>query len=279
MKNIVKFGYTALACLVLTACGSSGGGSSDSTAKNTTATPSKPTVSTPSNNSSSTNKPTAQPSQPAKPTHQAPVTENKPTAQPTVTAPSNKTGGVVVNSTVKNLTESENPNIILVDGKTIRVGYEDVGIHAYAFGRFNGSAYCCGQYSAMRFGALDTKDGNSYVFYNGLPSQNVPTSGTANYSGHSIIKAGAGSDWVEGTSQFQVDFGAKTLKGSLTSEQASTVDIKAQISGNDFAGSASSKAFSSAKVEGKFYGPNAAELGGLFKDDKNSWSGAFGAKR
>ena len=57
-----------------------------------------------------------------------------------------------------------------------------------------------------------------------------------------------------------------------------TVDAK--ISGNGFAGTAKSALLNSqGTAEGKFYGENAKELGGLVKANDNSWSGAFAAKK
>ena len=57
------------------------------------------------------------------------------------------------------------------------------------------------------------------------------------------------------------------------------------ISGNSFAGAANSNSFpTKANVEGKFYGENAKELGGMIRDVSNigsdtSWGAVFGASQ
>lgn len=104
------------------------------------------------------------------------------------------------------------------------------------------------------------------------------------------------------SSEFTVDFSKKSLKGELSSNVKSSsnakpvktkrYDIKADIHGNRFRGSAtaSDKAedsktqhpfTSDAKngLEGGFYGPNAEELAGKFLTNDNKLFGVFGAKR
>ena len=64
--------------------------------------------------------------------------------------------------------------------------------------------------------------------------------------------------------QFNVDFGNKSLSGSLNIRNIQPVNINASISGNSFSGAASSSSLpSAARVEGKFYGVQAKELAGL----------------
>ncbi len=121
------------------------------------------------------------------------------------------------------------------------------------------------------------------MFYNGNPTNDMPIAGTATYSGQSIITANIplldDEDFYTGSSKFNVDFGNKTLKGSLEIEKIQPVNIDAKISGNSFAGTANSISIPSAgKVEGKFYGNNAKEMAGLATDSK-SWSAAFGAQK
>ena len=56
--------------------------------------------------------------------------------------------------------------------------------------------------------------------------------------------------------------------------------IDANISGNGFSGTAKSDLLNSqGTAEGKFYGENAKELGGLVKANDNSWGAAFAAKK
>lgn len=104
------------------------------------------------------------------------------------------------------------------------------------------------------------------------------------------------------SSEFTVDFSKKSLKGELSSNVKSSsnakpvktkrYDIKADIHGNRFRGSAtaSDKAEDSKtqhpftsdatnKLEGGFYGPKGEELAGKFLTDDNKLFGVFGAKQ
>ena len=112
----------------------------------------------------------------------------------------------------------------------------------------------------------------------------MPTSGSASYSGQSIlaidITESDEDDYHIGNSQFSVDFGNKSLSGSLGINNIQYVNINASISGNSFSGSASSSSLpSAARVEGKFYGVQAKELAGLAQANDNSWAAAFGAQK
>ena len=116
----------------------------------------------------------------------------------------------------------------------------------------------------------------------------MPTSGTASYVGQSIITADITTDipvlddkdYYTGSSQFNVDFGNKTLNGSLGINNIQPVNINASISGNSFSGSASSSSLpSAARVEGKFYGDQAKQLAGLAQAHDNNWGAAFGAQK
>lgn len=104
------------------------------------------------------------------------------------------------------------------------------------------------------------------------------------------------------SSEFTVDFSKKSLTGELFSnlqdshKQAVTktkrYDIKADIHGNRFRGSATAYDKNDAsktkhpftsdandKLEGGFYGPKGEELAGKFLTDDNKLFGVFGAKR
>lgn len=145
---------------------------------------------------------------------------------------------------------------------------------------------CCGKYTDTRIGTVLSKNENedTYFFYNGNLTRNMPVGGTVNYNtGDSILLSYhdelGDTDEAVGTSQFSADFINKKLTGSL-SVNNTKLNIKADISGNTFSGTAQSNAFKSQGIaEGKFYGENAKELGGLVKANDNSWSGAFAAKK
>lgn len=276
-NNFAKFTLTALAAFAISACGSSGGGSDDN-------------GSAPANDQAQ-NQQTNQPSQPS--TNNQTQRPTQP-SQPQVTG---GTGGALVisgsdnNVNVKRETlNSYSPTTLNVDGKTITIGYS--GIFSGSWSNFRigstdtNTQVCCGRYTDTRFGAVGSLSGNAndYFFYNGNPTTNMPTSGSASYTGQSIISANvpalANEDYHTGTSKFNVDFGNKTLNGSLDIERIQPVNVNATISGNSFAGTANSASLpSAARVEGKFYGNAAKELAGLAQGNDNSWGAAFGAQK
>ena len=112
----------------------------------------------------------------------------------------------------------------------------------------------------------------------------MPVTGLASYKGDSIILSDdidddSDEDAVAGQSSFDVNFGAKTLSGSITANNVPTINISANISGNSFEGTAKSTKLTDGAVEGKFYGYNAVELGGLAKANDNSWGAGFVGKK
>ena len=260
MKNaIVKFSLTALAAFTLAACGSSGG-SSDNTAapsneQKTQATPSK------------TNLPT----------------QNSTKANQTVTGSAVVISGQDDKVQVKNVKFNDaNINQLEVDGQKITLTYP--GIYAGSWQRINNTAVCCGKYANVRMGVSLSKGPTEkdILFYNGAPTQNMPVTGLASYKGDSIILSddiSDDSDAVAGQSSFDVDFGAKRLSGSITANNIPTINISANISGNSFEGTAKSTKLTDGAVEGKFYGNNAVELGGLAKANDNSWGAGFVGKK
>lgn len=277
MQKIAKLSLTVLAGLVLSACGSSGGSNnSASAAVNTPATDNSHQL----NNSSDGN-------------HAGTVNQSPSNNPPSTSA----TGAAIVisnqddNASEKRVELSDSSTEYLnVDGNSIRVSYKNSGIYAGTWLNMNGLQACCDKYSAVRFGVIEGEpEAKSYLFYNGTPTTSMPTSGTASYHGHAIIAGNtaqfAEHDSLKGTSQFDVDFGAKKLNGSLNVDTLEAVNIAADISGNSFVGTANSNSFSTkANVEGKFYGENAKELGGMIRDVSNigsdtAWGAVFGASQ
>lgn len=279
MKNaILKFSLTALATLTLAACGSSGGGDAGSRSQ----APTK-------------DKPAAQANQPTK--------KQNNSNTPMLPSSNNKTGGVIVvddegGRVVTKSIALTSPNLykINVDGKDIPIGFGP-GISARGWTqataktingmKLNGKLeVCCGAYSDVRFGAIESQDPSQddMFFYNGYPTTSMPSSGVVTYRGDSIISADTDKlpdeDYLKGSSSFSADFGNKKLTGTLRTDNKDVVKIDANISGNDFSGTAKSDLLNSqGKAEGKFYGENAKELGGSAKANDNSWGAAFAAKK
>lgn len=263
--KMVKFSLTLVTCAMLAACGSSGG-SDNHSEPNHTATNNTSSTSNNSNNSA-TNTPSSTNS-----THTGHASVVKAVGD-----------GEAVSVTKVKLSD---PSLskITVEGKDIQISYPGISAGGWLNMPVGDTALfvCCGTYSDTKFGAYEGGENNSaYFFHNGNATKNMPTTGSATYNGHVII-AGQTShfddeDYLKGTSKFTADFSNKTLSGTLNVDTMKAVNVNANISGNDFSGTASSGDFAtSAKVEGKFYGDKAKELSGIF-DDGKTWGGAFGA--
>lgn len=289
-----KFGVTVLAALVLSACGSSGGNSN--------------TV--PPVNNQVQQTPTKNPEvQPKPQTEISPTTTPNNQSQPTkVNIPANnvvqpnpqtgrETGAVLVASgrgdkasmhRVEMNNYTPKMSSINVEGTDVDIGIRGLTakhwLNVLKEKKKRRFDVCCGIYSDMRFGSNSDLIDKShiYFFYNGNPTNDMPTTGTASYVGHAITSVDLNPldhrDLYQGDSQFNVDFGNKTLNGALDIRNFHA-DINATIAGNYFNGTANSSSESSARVEGKFYGPQAKELAGFIQANDNSWGAAFGAKQ
>lgn len=112
-----------------------------------------------------------------------------------------------------------------------------------------------------------------YLFAQGFMTDEnkMPKQGSAVYEGQSIVSKGQGVG--NGTSRFNVDFGKKTLSGSV-SANGSSIPLSADIKGSQFSGTHQT---SGAATKGAFYGPQGEELGGTFTHKDTS--GSFGAAK
>lgn len=142
------------------------------------------------------------------------------------------------------------------------------------------------------------------LFIQGVRTQDMPSAGTAHYRGHwqaQLAPRAGRSAWgvlpERSQAQFAVDFGKKTLSGSLSEKgrRDPLFTVDAEISGSGFAGRAKTGEFGialvrgesgraealliDAAVSGSFYGPAANELGGSFISEKDGLGGVFGAKK
>ena len=256
-NHVFKFGATALAAFVLSACGSGGGGDNQD--------------SSPVNNHE---------------LNQSNTLVNNNLAQQQT---NRKTGTAFIDdngSFRRAAINGYNTTSINVEGINLEIGFPDISAGGWAKTTANDRRIdvCCGRYSDIRFGINDSLDDNGkfYLFYNGNPTLNMPTSGSASYSGQSILAIDiTESDYHIGNSQFSVDFGNKSLSGSLGINNIQYVNINASISGNNFSGYANTSLLPSsvANVEGKFYGEQAKQLAGLAEANDNSWAAAFGAQK
>lgn len=291
-----KFGVTVLAALVLSACGSSSGNSNSVPPVNNQVQQTLP----PANNEVQP-KPQIEASTP---TTSTPTKANNQSLPPKVNTPAKshpqtgrETGAVLVASgrgdkasmhrvEINNYTPKMSS--INVEGTDVDIGIRGLTakhwLNVLSGKKERRFDVCCGIYSDMRFGSNSGLIDKShiYFFYNGNPTNDMPTTGTASYVGHAITSVDLNPsdhrDLYQGDSQFNVDFGNKTLNGALDIRDFHA-DINATIAGNYFNGTANSSLVSTGRVEGKFYGSQAKELAGFIQANDNSWGAAFGAKQ
>lgn len=107
----------------------------------------------------------------------------------------------------------------------------------------------------------------------------MPTTGTAKYVGHALYGHKNSDGWSsDAKSQFDVNYGARKITGQITDPKLPTVHLEGSILANGFAG-----VKNGVQMQGRFFGPKAAELGGTFHkgiDDASAeLAGSFGAKK
>ena len=302
-----KMKLTAFACAALfglTACSSSGNHGSPFSALattgndngNATAPSNNGNATTPSNNGNATT-----------PSNNGNATT--PSNNGNATAPSNNNGNATAPSTQQVGTaylatkndmanalnvkiSGDKDSVVTVDGHQITVARPGItsgrftqtsegGVITIASGR---------TLSYMRFGAqtdvtpnINDNGTNHYAFAIGniTPTSGadaVPTTGRAAYKGLATLGI-KNTTFVTGTSSFNVDFGAKAINGSVT-HGPFTIPLAGAINGASFNGEKDGFA-----MQGNFYGPKAAELGGIFKGELVEGSsftpvlGSFGASK
>ena len=138
------------------------------------------------------------------------------------------------------------------------------------------------------------KDGKTYVYIQGelTPTDNIPKSGEARYLGLSSYHVNNDTllegalDAVEGAPprfgivgvDMTANFEDKTVAGRLVHTSAAKnnnvlAELEGTISGNQFSGTKNDT-----KLQGAFFGEKANEMGGVYINEKEGFSGAFSAK-
>lgn len=244
--KLIKLSLATLLLSTLTACGSGGGGGATDT----------------SNNSSST-------------------TPSTPPSQPSTTVNGNKLDikkGPPVTIVEGNVQATTDKNTLMVDGKSVQLipagmSGEVVKIEtaAHKYMVYNDLSY-------VKHGFYEDSS-HTYYFAQGdvTSEKNMPSSGQVKYVGKSMSKTDASATVsAGGTAEFTVDFKDKTLSGTVSGGQLSApVDLRATISGNSFKGE-----HNGTHTYGRFYGPQAEQLGGTFVNTvTNGLIGTFGAKK
>lgn len=180
---------------------------------------------------------------------------------------------------------SGNINTLMVDGKTYSLptdvnaeGFNDVNDSAQKIIVSNNLKYVRHGIRYIKF--QNTDRDTILLFAQGqmTPVASMPATGVAQYSGaatylnEQIFKSG--DTGTIAASKFTVDFGKKTVAGTISSSPQhtpipSTISLSARIDGNKFSGN---------NVNGAFFGSEANELAGAYTTDGNG-GGTFGAQK
>ena len=281
LNHIFKFGTTALAALVLSACGSSGGGSDDQDVSD----PSNQTEqSQPSTAVNNTQQPTTSSSQPTSPT----TTPNQVLTAKNIGFVIPKVKGAEVEIAYPKA-EAVDLDVLNVEGKSFNIvptgwaASEVLKITSNNVIRLVSGT----KYKNVRWGLISQEGLNNHysLAYGINPTTNMPATGQATYVGngvHSYASNGEGIDTYHlSNAKFSVDFADKSLEGSITPANnkpfgsVNEVKLSAKIDGNQFSG----KTAEGTETGGRFYGFGASELSGSYINPQATQIGVFGAQK
>ena len=197
---------------------------------------------------------------------------------------------------------TDNIYVLNINGKRIDIAPEGVNpaytyvdkdgeIHLSTGAFVNGVVF----QDSMQNGIYQSKkDGKTYVYIQGelTPIDNIPKSGTARYLGLSSYHVNNDTllegalDPVEGAPprfgivgvDMTANFEDKTVAGHLVHTSAAKnnnvlAELEGTISGNQFSGTKNDT-----KLQGAFFGENANEMGGVYINQREGFSGAFSAR-
>ena len=281
LNHILKFGTTALAALVLSACGSSGGGSDDQDVSTPTYQPEQSQPSTAANN---TQQPTTSSSQPTSPT----TTPNQVLTAKNIGFVIPKVKGAEVEIAYPKA-EAVDLDVLNVEGKSFNIvptgwaASEVLEITSNNVTRLVSGT----KYKNVRWGLISQEGlNNHYLLAYGInPTTNMPATGQATYVGngvHSYASNGEGIDTYHlSNAKFNVNFADKSLEGSITPANnkpfgsVNEVKLSAKIDGNQFSG----KTAEGTETGGRFYGFGASELSGSYINPQATQIGVFGAQK
>ncbi len=134
------------------------------------------------------------------------------------------------------------------------------------------------EYKYTRFGIYKDgygEDNYSKLFAIGVRTKDMPTSGSAIYKGDAVLSHQFALDdgnfltAEHGKSLLEVNFAEKMVEGTLSNWEHSqdVISFNANINGTKI---------ESDKVNGRFFGPNAAEAAGVYRDEANHTFASFG---
>ena len=281
LNHIFKFGTTALAALVLSACGSSGGGSDD---QDVSAPSNQTEQSQPSTAANNTQQPTTSSSQPTSPT----TTPNQVLTAKNIGFVIPKVKGAEVEIAYPKA-EAVDLDVLNVEGKSFNIvptgwaASEVLEITSNNVTRLVSGT----KYKNVRWGLISQEGlNNHYLLAYGInPTTNMPATGQATYVGngvHSYASNGEGIDTYHlSNAKFNVNFSDKSLEGSITPANnkpfgsVNEVKLSAKIDGNQFSG----KTAEGTETGGRFYGFGASELSGSYINPQATQIGVFGAQK
>ena len=281
LNHILKFGTTALAALVLSACGSSGGGSDD---QDVSAPSNQTEQSQPSTAANNTQQPTTSSSQPTSPT----TTPNQVLTAKNIGFVIPKVKGAEVEIAYPKA-EAVDLDVLNVEGKSFNIvptgwaASEVLEITSNNVTRLVSGT----KYKNVRWGLISQEGlNNHYLLAYGInPTTNMPATGQATYVGngvHSYASNGEGIDTYHlSNAKFNVNFADKSLEGSITPANnkpfgnVDEIKLSAKIDGNQFSG----KTAEGTETGGRFYGFGASELSGSYVNPKATQIGVFGAQK
>ena len=281
LNHIFKFGTTALAALVLSACSSSGGGSDD---QDVSAPSNQTEQSQPSTAANNTQQPTTSSSQPTSPT----TTPNQVLTAKNIGFVIPKVKGAEVEIAYPKA-EAVDLDVLNVEGKSFNIvptgwaASEVLEITSNNVTRLVSGT----KYKNVRWGLISQEGlNNHYLLAYGInPTTNMPTTGQATYVGngvHSYASNGEGIDTYHlSNAKFNVNFADKSLEGSITPANnkpfgsVNEVKLSAKIDGNQFSG----KTAEGTETGGRFYGFGASELSGSYINPQATQIGVFGAQK
>ena len=281
LNHIFKFGTTALAALVLSACGSSGGGSGD---QDVSAPSNQTEQSQPSTAANNTQQPTTSSSQPTSPT----TTPNQVLTAKNIGFVIPKVKGAEVEIAYPKA-EAVDLDVLNVEGKSFNIvptgwaASEVLEITSNNVTRLVSGT----KYKNVRWGLISQEGlNNHYLLAYGInPTTNMPATGQATYVGngvHSYASNGEGIDTYHlSNAKFNVNFADKSLEGSITPANnkpfgsVNEVKLSAKIDGNQFSG----KTAEGTETGGRFYGFGASELSGSYINPQATQIGVFGAQK
>ncbi|MDG6460127.1 transferrin-binding protein-like solute binding protein [Glaesserella parasuis] len=223
----------------------------------------------------------------------------------------------LTNFSISELTNFGDASVLIIDGQKMELaGSGFTNKHTIEInGKTMVAVACCSNLEYMKFGQLwqqaegeKAKDNSLFLQGERTATDKMPKGGNYKYIGTWDAQVSKENNWVATAdddrkagyrTEFDVDFGNKNLSGKLFDKNGvnPVFTVDAKINGNGFTGKAKTSdagfaldsgssrydnvKFSDVAVNGGFYGPTAAELGGQFfhKSDNGSVGAVFGAKQ